>query len=105
MVVEVGAAVLHDAEGGDSGIGHGGDVGAGGIGGGLEDRCADALENGLNGAEGVDGSGEGFDVEAERMGSAGVAFDGGDVVREVRRSTRRCRLCCRSLRFLRPSRR
>jgi len=82
VVVEIGAAVLHDAEGGDSGVGHGGDVGAGRIGGGLEDCCADALENGLNGAECVDGGGEGFHVEAERMGSAGVAFDGRDVVRE-----------------------
>jgi len=43
------------------------------IGGGLEDLWRDALEDGLNGAEGVDGGGEGFDVEAERMGGAGVA--------------------------------
>src|SRR5258708_7928164 len=83
VVVEIGAAVLHDAEGWDASIGHGGNVGGGRICCGLEDRCADALENGLNGAEGLDGGGDGFGVEAEWMGCAGIAFDGGDVVGEV----------------------
>ena len=64
-------------------FGHGFDVGAGRISGGLEDGRADAVENGLNGAQGVDGGGRGFDVEAQGMGSARVALDGGDVVGEV----------------------
>jgi hypothetical protein len=83
VVVEIGATVLEEAEGGDSGVGHGGDVGAGSVGGGLEDCGSDALENGLDGAEGVEGGGRGFYVEAQRVGGAGVAFYGGCVVGEI----------------------
>ena len=57
VVVEISAAVLHNAEGGDSGIGHGFDVGAGSISGGLKDGRADAVKNGLHGTEGIDGGG------------------------------------------------
>jgi hypothetical protein len=37
----------------------------------------------LNRAQGFDGGGGGFDVEAQRMGGAGVAFDGGYVAGEI----------------------
>jgi hypothetical protein len=64
VVVEIFAAVLEQAEGGDAGFGEGGDVGSGGIGAGLEEGGSDALEDGLKWAEGVDSVGGGFDAEA-----------------------------------------
>src|SRR5208282_1309805 len=85
VVIEVGSAVLHHAKGRHSKIRHGGDVRAGRISAGLEDGGADALEHALHRPQSVDGRGSGFNVKAERMGSAGVALDGGDVVGEVGR--------------------
>jgi hypothetical protein len=48
VIVEILAAILHQAEGGNSGIGDGGDVRAWRLGTGLEDSCAYALQDGLN---------------------------------------------------------
>jgi len=70
-------------KGGDSSIGHGGDVGSGRIGAGLKGAGADAEESVLHRAERFYGGSCGLRVEAERMRGSRIALNGGDAVREV----------------------